>query len=123
MDSTSTDCNFVKSVGSPAAFCGLSFEILSADNAVPVDIISVSNTTPVGSDVIGYPNGTTGTITSVIGIPISWGGASFGAPFVCLDTVTPTNDMTFTVEYNCASDPQVQTVTFLLSEIAALASI
>jgi len=114
--------NFVKSVGSPAAFCGLSFELLSADSAVPLNIISISNTSPIGGDVVGYPNGTTGTVTSVSGIPISWGGASFGAPFVCLDTVSPTNDMTFTVEYDCASDSEVQTVTFLLSEIATIAS-
>lgn len=108
--------NATSSVGSGGAVCGLSFELLSGDAAASIDIISITNTAPVSPDAVTYPSGTSGSVTATSGLSVNWVGAAIGAPFTCspLDAI---NEITFTVTYNCASDPTVQTATFSLQAI------
>lgn len=109
------------SAGSAAGTCGLSFELLSDDAATPVDIISIMNTAPVGTDAVTYSSGTSGSVTAASGLSVNWLGQAVGAPFACGPggSVDPINEITFTVTYNCASNPDVQTMTFSLQAIAA----
>ncbi|MGH1542560.1 MAG: hypothetical protein ACRBHB_19205 [Arenicella sp.] len=106
--------------GSAPGTCGLSFELLSGDAAQDLVILSVSNSTPVGTDVVSYPSGTSGTASSTAGLAISWVGQAVGAPFACATAApVPIDEVTFTVTYNCAGDAAVQTLTLSLQAIAA----
>jgi len=108
------------SAGSAPGTCGLSFQFLSGDAGVPVDIISITNSVLVGTDQVTYSNGTSGTATATSGLTANWVGQSIGAPFACAaDAPVPINDVTFTVTYNCADNPTLLTMTFSLSAIAA----
>lgn len=112
--------NSAFSVGSAAGTCGLSFEFLSADAAMPLNILSIQNSAPVGTDAVTYASGTTGVVTSVSGLSVNWVGQSVGAPFACnTDTPVPVNDITFIVSYNCDNNSEVQTMSFDLIAVAA----
>lgn len=108
------------SVGSASGTCGLSFELISGDASIPIDVISITNTTPVGTDAVTYSGGTSGSVTATSGLVVNWVGQAIGAPFACAAAApVPVNEVTFTATYNCASDPAVQTMTFSLQTIAA----
>lgn len=113
--------NLTFSAGSAPGTCGLSFSILSGDAAQSVDIIEVSNTTPTGTDMINYAPANSGQVTSTAGLTVIWLGQAVGAPFACANAApVPINEITFTVTYRCSINPDVQTVTFTLSEAAAI---
>lgn len=103
------------SPGSAAGTCGLSIELLSSDPVEDLEILSISNSTLAMGDAVTYPMGTAGTVSSLIGLEINWVGQAVGAPFACsTNPPVPVNDIVFTVEFNCATGPEVQTMTFSL---------
>ena len=107
------------SAGSAPGTCGLSFEFVSGDATTPLNVISIANTTPVGTDQVTYSSGTSGSVTAS-GLGVVWLGQAVGAPFACAaDAPVPINDVTFTVTFNCADNPAVQTMTFSLLAVAA----
>ena len=106
--------------GSAPGTCGLNFQFVSADASQGLDIISVVNTTPVGTDTVTYAGGTAGSVTATAGLTVAWVGQAVGAPFACAsDAPVPVNEITFTVTYNCSIDSTVQTMDFSLQTIAA----
>lgn len=106
------------STAGSGTICDVSFQFLSADPAVPLNVISISNTPPAGTDTVTYAGGTSGSVTATSGLAVNWVGQAAGAPIAC-DAPVPLADITFTVTYNCESDATEQTVTFSLLEIAA----
>ena len=108
------------SAGSAPGTCGLSFEFVSGDATTPLNVISIANTTLVGTDQVTYSSGTSGSVTATSGLGVVWLGQAVGAPFACAaDAPVPINDVTFTVTFNCADNPAVQTMTFSLLAVAA----
>lgn len=95
--------------------CTATFEVLSADAATPLTIISIDNN-PLATDVtIDIQD--LGTATDSMGPRVTWRGPSSEAPS-CND-LQPTNDVTFTVTATCSAAVNIGqfTQTFSLSSI------
>ena len=106
--------------GTPTpAVCRATFDVLSGDPAIPLNIISITNG-PLGADVtIIYDS--FGEATDTTGPRVVWAGPDADAPFCRIDQSVPTDDVTFTVTADCDVAGSVQiTQDFTLSEILAL---
>jgi len=106
--------------GTPTpAVCRATFDVLSSDPAVPLNIISITNG-PLGADVtITYDS--FGEATDTAGPRVVWAGPDVDAPFCRIDQSVPTDDVTFTVTADCEVTGSVQiTQDFNLSDILAM---
>lgn len=108
------------SPGSVPGTCGISFELLSGDSAININILSITNSALVGTDAVTYSGGTAGSVGSSSGLSVNWVGQAVGAPFACATSApVAVNEVTFDVTYNCDAGPEVQMMTLSLQAIAA----
>ena len=85
--------------------CGITFDILSSDPNVDLDITAIT-TSALGTGVTVTNDGL-GTATSTSGPRVSWVGPIAGsAPGDCtaLSSIVPADDVTFTISATCAID-------------------
>lgn len=82
--------------------------------AVTLDIISITDDA-VDPNTITY-SATSGMVTDVTGIDVSWAGPSTDAT-----TCLPQVNVTITVSYTCNNDPMTFTETFSLLDVLAVA--
>ena len=110
--------NIVTGPVSGQAQCTITFDMLSADAAMPVTVTDISNSSLVDPDTVTY-NGF-GEATDTTGPRVVFQGATTNAPFECTD---PINEVTFSVTFTCEdADPTTFTQDFLLSEIGTQAA-
>ena len=82
--------------GQPAGSCSISFDILSSDRVVPLNVTSIANNAAAG--VIINVSAPTGMVTDSNGINITWIDV---AP-VCTGTVAQiVNNVIFTITAEC----------------------
>jgi len=82
---------------SPAR-CSVTFDLLSADPGVALNIVSITNSTLVGNTTVNNDGVMVATADS--GPRVTWQGAALNAPFCNIDS-TPNDDVTFTVMSTC----------------------
>lgn len=95
--------------------CTATFDVLSADAVIPLNITSIDAGTLPADTTVDVQN--LGTASNTAGPRVVWQGPATDAPF-CSD-LTPVDDITFTITASCdaVTDGGTFTQTFLLSEI------
>ena len=99
--------------------CTATFDVLSGDSAVPLDIISIETGTLPADTTVDIQD--LGTATDSMGPRVVWQGPATDAPF-CSDLM-PIDDITFTITATCDAvnsqdtDGDTFTQEFMLSEI------
>ena len=97
--------------------CSTTFDVLSGDSVIPLDITSITTSTLAADTTVDVQD--LGTATNVVGPRVTWQGPASDAPF-CSDAM-PIDDVTFTVTATCDAVMGGGTFSqdFLLSEILA----
>ena len=101
--------------GQPVGSCSISFDILSSDPAVPLNVTSIANNAAAG--VIINVSAPTGMVTDSSGINITWIDV---AP-VCTGTAAQIiNDVTFTITAECDNGGDPVELVVALTDLAGV---